>query len=243
MENAPVVQVCYRGNADAPTLSERDKLFDLMQREHMPCVLLDINDHREVEDVIEANGLTLPQAVLAYQPLGDLREFSQNLAALRRLVAQRIAAGLQSEHSSGIDEYSKATVSTGAVDGVMNLLASAASALWNPSSSSSSSSRPTHSFIEFTVIKTNWFYRDQRRVIRFGTNGDFHRIEPKTNELRESIPYSSITDITVAPGKLTLTLKNGLLHSFSAPVRVIDYMYQLFLAYSLESVVPKIETS
>jgi len=224
-----------------PTLAERDRLFELLKHEHMPSVLVDIGENRDLEDILVSLGLPLPQAVLAYQPLGDLRDFSQNLASLRRFVARKIAAGLQSEHSNTIDEYSREPVSTGAVDGVMNLLASAASAIWK--GSASSATRPSHSFIEFTVIKTNWFYRDQRRIIRFGTNGDFYRIDPKNNELRESIPYNTINGITVAPGRLSLTLKNGLTPTFHAPTRVIDYMYQLFLAYCPDEVVPKIENA
>lgn len=224
-----------------PTLAERDKLFDLLKSEHMPCVLVDINENRDLEDILVSAGLSLPQAVLSYQPLGDLRDFSQNLASLRRFVARKIAAGLQSEHSNTIDEYSREPVSTGAVDGVMNLLASAASAIWNKSTSAST--RPAQSFIEFTVIKTNWFYRDQRRIIRFGTKGDFYRIDPKNNELRESVPYNTISGIAVAPGRITLTLKGGLTPTFHAPVRVIDYMYQLFLAYCPDEVTPKIEAA
>lgn len=239
MIGAPVVQVCFRTSSDAPTLAERDKLLALLQSEHIPCNALDLSEQRDVEDVVEVNCLPLPQAVLAFQPLGDLNEFSRNLPALRRFIARKIAQGLQSEHSNNLDEYSRDPISTGAVDGVLNLLQSAASRLWN--STTQPSSKTSHSFIEFTVIKTNWFYRDQRRIIRFGSNGDFYRIEPKTNELRESIPYSSISGITVAPGRLSLTLKTGLQHSFAAPARVIDYMYQLFLAYSPDHVTPKIE--
>lgn len=265
-----MIQVCYRGKSSSPELLEKDAFLHLLQREHMPCVAVDIEDRRDLEDILMAAGVTLPQAVLAYQPLGDLQEFSHNLPALRRLVAKKIASGLQSEHSSSLDEYRRdSTVKTGAVDGVMNLLASAASALssgWTHSQSGSSTNTQTngsgestsagsnaqttpgsppvvratttHSYIEFTVIKTNWFYRDQLRIIRFGTNGDFHRIEPKTKELKESVPYSTITAISVGPGAITLTLKTGLLHSFRAPQRVIDYMYQLFLAYCPEDVTP-----
>lgn len=236
-ENAPKVKVCYRSTGDRPQLEETEKLLELLRQQHIPCTKVDINEDRDLDDTISAGNANLPQAVQRFQPLGDLREFSNNLSSLRRLIAQRIAEDLQAEHSSTLDEYRSGSVSTGAVDGVLTIISSAANRLWS-SSAPAPANRPTDNFIEFTVIKTNWFYRDQRRIIRFGSTGEFHRFDPTTRELRESVRYDAITSIAVGPGKLTLGLSNGTMHSFAAPAIVIDYMFQLFLAYSRDTVVP-----
>lgn len=225
--------VCYREDMDQPRMAEKERILRLLQAQHIPHRACEISTNLELSAMLESANTQLPHIVFENQPLGDLVSFSEDLQRMRRFVASKIANTMQSEHSGAIDEYRKSTVSTGAVDGVMSLLASAASALWS-NASQQNSSRPAHTYIEFTVIKTNWFYRGQMRIIRFGSKDFFYRIEPVTNEVRETIAYSKITCIGISPIKLTLTLEGGAIHCYNAPIRVLDYMFQLFLAYAPE---------
>ena len=238
MENAPKILVCYQGNADKVQLKEAEEMVNVLSREHIPCALLDLTQASDplIGDTIFAVGMPLPQAMLLYQPLGDLRELHEQLPSLRRHISQRIAEGLHADHLSHLDIYRRDADSTGTVDKLATFIHS----MLTRSGTSSGSTRETNNFIEFTVMKTNWYMRSQLRRIRFGTNGEFFRFDPTSGELRESVRYDSIKSIKVGKGILSLAIANGTLHSFSAPPLVIDYMFQLFLAYAPESIVPEI---
>lgn len=209
----------------------------LLSKEHIPCALVDItkSEDSNLADTIYSISMVLPQAILLYQPFGDLQGFHDQLSSLRRHIAQRIAEGLHAEHTSNLDVYRSNADSTGAVDKVATFIHS----MLGRSGISSSSSRETNNFIEFTVMKTNWYLRSQLRRIRFGTAGEFFRFDPTSGDLRESVRYSDIKSIKVGAGTLSLAIANGTLHNFSAPPLVIDYMFQLFLAYAPESVTPE----
>lgn len=238
MEKAPKIQVCYNAKDGAVQLREAEELLKLLQSEHIPALLVDLGaptTEPELVDMIYAVTMPLPQAVLIYQPFGDLQSFYAQLPSLRRHIAQRIAEGLQADHTAGLDTYRRdaASAETGAVDKVATFVQS----VLTRSGTSSSTSQETNNYIEFTVMKTNWYLRSQLRRIRFGTSGEFFRFDPNSSELRESVRYDSIKSIKVGKGSISLTIANGTLHSFSAPPLVIDYMFQLFLAYAPEGVV------
>lgn len=224
--------VCYREDMEKPRVAEKDRILHLLTEQHIPHRACEISTNLDLAAMLESADTQLPHIVFENQPLGDLNSFSQDIQRMRRFVACKIANSLQSEHSGAIDEYRKSSVSTGAVDGVINLLASA---FWT-SSAQQQQSRQAHTYIEFTVIKTNWFYRAQMRVIRFGSKDFFYRIEPTTKEVRETIAYSNIASITITSSSLALTMKDGTIHSYNAPLRVLDYMFQLFVAYAPENI-------
>ncbi|KAL6051272.1 hypothetical protein QOT17_019323 [Balamuthia mandrillaris] len=50
--------------------------------------------------------------------------------------------------------------------------------------------------VEIEVMRTNWFWRQQSRMLRFGKE-TFERIDPKTNETRAIFRYSAIDNISL----------------------------------------------
>jgi len=87
-----------------------------------------------------------------------------------------------------------------AISSVANYFAS------TPSSISSSSSNESKSFVyvEFEVIQINWYWRQQRRVLRF-SNDKFFRLNPFTKELRAVHKYLTIQRIIIT-GKNFMTI-------------------------------------
>lgn len=236
MEKAPKVQVCYNSKDGAVQLKEAEELLKLLHTEHIPALLVDLSANTtepELLDMFYSTSIQLPQAVLTYQPYGDLNTFFSTLSSLRRRIAERFAEGLQADHTAVMDTYRSQAAETGAVDKVASFVQSVLS----NSRTAATPTQETNSYIEFTVMKTNWYLRSQLRRIRFGTAGEFFRFDPNGGELRESVRYDSIKAIKVAKGSISLTIANGTLHSFTAPPLVIDYMFQLFLAYAPEDVV------
>jgi len=68
--------------------------------------------------------------------------------------------------------------------------------------------RPDENVSELPVFRTNWWWREQKRLIRFESTV-FSRVDPKTNSLRASFDYSDIKQITVDGTTATIRFWNS----------------------------------
>jgi len=85
-----------------------------------------------------------------------------------------------------------------AVSSVMNYFS------WGSSPITMEPHKEFKEFAEFTVIQINWYWRQQKRILRF-LKDRFSRLNPFTNELRVTHKYSTIKSISVT-GKTFMTI-------------------------------------
>jgi len=64
------------------------------------------------------------------------------------------------------------------------------------------------SYVEFEVTQTNWYWRQQKRILRFASD-KFFRLNPETRELRAAHKYSAIEKITRNGNDMTLFFKDS----------------------------------
>jgi len=77
-----------------------------------------------------------------------------------------------------------------------------------PTNLSSNSSQLQKS-IDFQVIRTNWYYRRQIRILRFGATSYF-RIDPSNNQVKEEFPYVNIAQVKIqSPTSFVIVFLNN----------------------------------
>lgn len=59
--------------------------------------------------------------------------------------------------------------------------------------------------IDFEVVQTNWYWRQQRRTLRVAQN-ELLRVHPMTGEIRKRVPFSDISSLVISKDKSTLTV-------------------------------------
>jgi len=64
--------------------------------------------------------------------------------------------------------------------------------------------------IEIEVIRTNWLWRNQKRIFRFTTK-KFMRLLPETKEIKETFDYGDIQEIILrGKNNIVIMFRNGM---------------------------------
>merc|ERR1712137_583490 len=136
------------------------------------------------------------------KPIGtidDLRQWYQNY----RL--QYVNELTEIESSFEIIEETTHNLSAGYIGGTLDTLewiVRGSTNLLSPStwfSWGSSSNTENSKILEFPVIQTNWYWRQQKRILRFTEDG-IEKVHPITNEIRSKRAYSALESLVVTNG-------------------------------------------
>jgi glutaredoxin len=115
-------------------------------------------------------------------------------------------------------------------DSSLSLSASSGS---SASSVSASSSDDRIEKVEFLVIRVNWYYRRQHRLLRLGAK-HYSRIDPESGDVRATYAYNTIAQITInSPISFTVVF---LRNSFNANADTSDEFYECIEMEKLVSV-------
>ncbi|XP_049848440.1 uncharacterized protein LOC126315240 isoform X2 [Schistocerca gregaria] len=224
--------IYYRADERPPEACERRQIVDLFKAEAVSYVEFDLTDDSEQTGLITAklNGrLTLPVVFVSDKLVGGINEVKQQMDQIKYECAKQLV------HSVTLDEYqhlnaiSNSSVRLGIIDRALNMGETVLNYI-NPLfwlQSRHEAKDPDSQIEEFTITQMNWYLRNQKRILRFGSD-TFLKIHPDTRQVRAVCSYDKIKSIRRAGDKLTLLYEDGHKDQFIAPEEVLNHLVALF---------------